>query len=128
MNDRGFTLVVSVMIISAVLLGLAVAAARTLHGTLSSGTSIERWDDAKALAEGCAEQAIWRLTEDQNYAGNETIAINGSPCTIRPVTGNPTPKIVETEATVGNRTYRLRVTVSSLSPPTVSAWDRVTSF
>lgn len=128
MNERpGFTLVVSVMLIAAVLLGLAVTAARTLHGSLSSGTSIEGWDDAKALAEGCAETALWRLNENQTYTGNETITIEGAPCTIRPVTGS-SPWIVETEAAANGRTYRLRVTVTSLSPVTVSSWDRVTSF
>jgi len=125
-KQDGYVLLVSAMIIGLMLIGLAVAATRTLISERASTTVIEREDDARSLAEGCAEHALLKLRNNVNYTGNETVTINGQTCTVKPLL--TTPYRLQTEATVNGQPYRLQVTLSSLSPLTISAWQRVTAF
>jgi hypothetical protein len=122
----GYVLLVSAMIIGLMLIGLAVAATRTLISEHASTIVIEHEDDARSLAEGCADTALLKLRNNVNYTGNETVTINGQTCTIKPLLTSPYR--LQTEATVSSQPYRLQITLSSLSPLTISAWQRVTSF
>jgi hypothetical protein len=127
MNDRrGYVLLVSVMIIGFMLIGLAIAATRTLVTDHAATIVIEHEDDARALAEGCADQALLKLRDNVNYTGNETVTIGSQTCTIHTILTSPSR--IQTEATVNGQPYRLQVTLSSLSPLTISAWQRQTSF
>lgn len=125
-NEKGYVLVVSVMIIGLMLIGLAVAATRALVSERASTIVIEREDDARALAEGCADAALLELRNDVNYAGNETISVGGFACTIRPILTSPTR--IQVEATVSGQPYRLQVELASTDPLEIAKWERVTTF
>ena len=126
-NPRGFTLVISVLVLSTIMLMIAIAAARGLTGELAGGFAVEQEIRAQSLAEGCAESALNALREDHGYAGNETLTIGTGTCTIRPILFGATTT-VETAAIVNNHPYRLRIVISNLSPFTISSWERVSVF
>lgn len=129
MNNRhGFSLIISVTIIGTVLMLVAISSTRVLLQQLSSSVGLEDHIAAKYLAEGCAEQALLRLSEDAQYAGNETITIDGLPCTIRPKELSGSNTVFTTEVQLNTRVYRLRVELSSISPVTILSWERVSFF
>ncbi|TAK04688.1 hypothetical protein EPO33_01695 [Patescibacteria group bacterium] len=129
MNNRpGFSLIISVTIIGTVLMLVAISATRVLLQQLSTSVGLDDHIAAKYLAEGCAEQALLRLSEDAQYAGNETIIIDGLSCTIRPKELSGSNTVFTTEVEVNARLYRLRVELSSTNPITILSWERVASF
>lgn len=126
-NPRnGFILIISVLVLSAVIAVIAAAAAFGLAGSQLRGVELDASSDAKALAEGCAEAALFARRNDDTYAGNETIAIGTGSCTIRPILVGPS-LVIETQATANTRVYRLRVEVD-VATFTISNWQRVASF
>ncbi len=128
-NQRGFTLILSTIIISTVFLLIGITTANQLFGQIENTLGGEDFFQAKILAEGCADAALIELSYDSAYNGNEMRTINGASCTIRPVTTSGPTATIETEAEVNDRIYRLRVEVSNTNPPiTVSSWQRVTTF
>ncbi len=120
-------MIAAVVIISTVLILISATVAQGLMGHAESSTAVAQGLEAKSAAEACAEVALLNLAEDPTYAGNESITIGSSACTIQPIASG-TPTVVETEASVGERTYRLHVEASSLDPVTISAWERVATF
>lgn len=124
---RGFILIISVLVLSAVIAVIAAAAAFGLAGSQLRGVELDNSSDAKGLAEGCAEAALFKRRNDVTYTGNETLTIGTGTCTIRPIIVGP-PLIIETQATANTRVYRLHVEVSNTSTFTISKWQRVAAF
>ena len=125
-NQRGYALVISVLVLGTMLLSIAAATAFSLSRTQLREQGWESGMRAQSLAEGCAEYAILQLRLDGTYAGNEEIEIQGEPCTVRPILLGASTTI-ETEATVDNRVYRLRVEVEP-TDIVIESWKRVITF
>lgn len=123
-NKNGYALLISVIIMTTILLIIATVATRITHDQLVSSVNIQESTKAQALAEGCADIALLRLSQNPAYLGNEIINIQGNTCTIRPISGF----VVEIQAESNNRYYLLQITLSSLNPIAISNWQRVDSF
>ena len=126
MNNRGYALVVSVLIFSTVLMLIGASATLNLIRSREQDTGAEAWTTAEWLAEGCAETALQALREDASYAGNETVTVGSQTCTIRPLNAG-VPTTIETEATVNSRPYRIRILVDP-STFDITSWEHVVSF
>lgn len=128
-NQRGYILVVTVLVLSSVILMVATATAFTLAGVEQRDAERRLGFGAQSLAEGCMETALLKRRLDPSYAGNETVTIDGQTCTIRAfITAASPPLTIQTEATKNSRTYRVQVKISNTSTMAVQSWERVSAF
>jgi hypothetical protein len=123
-TQEGYALIVSVVVISTVLLMLATMSARRVQDAFFVALDLGVMTQARALAEGCAYDALLKRAMDSQYAGDEEVMIQDQTCTIRPIIG----QIIEVEAEVEERYYRLRITLTSDEPPSIDTWERVSTF
>lgn len=123
-QQGGYALLVSVVVIATVLLMLATISARRVQDSFFSALGLQEMTQARALVEGCAQEALYRRSINSQYSGNETLQIMNGTCAIRPIIG----QIVEIEAQSQERYYRVRFTLTADEPPYVSTWERVESF
>jgi len=126
-KKKGFTLIISVMIVSVILALIAVASVQHIVLFRKSGTAYEDEFRAKMLAEGCVEQGLLKFKQDAAYRGNETLTLNGDPCTIRPILGSG-PFTLETEATVNARASRFQIKIADTETYQITQWKPVSSF
>lgn len=126
-NKKGFTLVVSVMIVSVILALIAVASVQHILFLRKGGTAYEDEFNARMLAEGCAEQALLKFRQNQAYRGDEILTLNGNPCTIRPILGNG-PFTLETEATMNTRVSRYQIKIADTETFQITQWKPVSDF
>ena len=126
-EKKGFTLVVSVMIVSVILALIAVASAQHIVFFQKEETAYEDAFAAKILAEGCAEQALLKFRQNQAYRGDEILTLNGDQCTIRPILGSG-PFTLETEAMVNARTSRFQIKIADTESFQITQWKPVSSF
>jgi Tfp pilus assembly protein PilV len=126
-KQGGFTLVVSALLISAVLLSVAAATAALVRVRESNDVTYANHLEARAAASSCLEIALLKRKQDETYAGNETVTTAHFSCTIRPIALGSAPTI-ETQATVGGATYRLRAQADASDGFTVTRWERVVNF
>lgn len=63
-------------------------------------------------AHTCLERALLNLARTPSYAGNETITIDGTVCTIGALSTSGGNKIISVSSTVNRSTTNLRATVS----------------
>lgn len=126
-NEDGYTLLVGILIISAVLLMFALTLSSGLGNRQGSGVSIENNMMARALAEGCMEAAFLERSIDVGWGGNRTIAFGDDTCTIMPII-NGDPITIQTEATKNDSTVRLQAQVNENGEFDIVSWQRVAEF
>ena len=120
-------MLVSVIILSTVMLGFAVLASTLFIKESQIQNILKNKKIAAYAANSCMELALNRLGRNVNYGGNETIIVNGNPCTIRPISGS-SPWIIETESVLGRERARYRANLSSRNPIIITSWEEVSNF
>lgn len=84
-TQRGFIALMATIIISLVLLVMAVKEGNYGWSARFNVLGTEAKEQASALAEGCAEQALASLLTNPNYTGDATTTTSGGTCHIFPV-------------------------------------------
>lgn len=127
---EGFIALTSVLIISSLVLLISIGlSARSISET-NIAMSQQLSNKALALADACAEDALLKLRSDFNYAGNETIMINGSDsCDILSVEGSGgLNRIIKTESDVRGYKKKIRINIAQLNPLQITSWQEVADF
>jgi len=117
----GFAVLTSVIIISAVLLVIALSLGVNSISENQIGMYQSKAQRVFVNADGCAEEALIRLSRDNAYTG-ETISIDSTSCVIS-VAGN----VITVRATNTNYSKSLRINVILLPNPTITSWQEITN-
>ena len=99
-RHKGFIAFTSLLIISAV--ALAIAASISLLGVdeAKSSLSFKKGQESLKLAEGCLEEALIRLRDDNTYSGGSLNLGDGS-CTIG-VSGSGSDRTITIQSTISD--------------------------
>ena len=102
-KQEGFIAITSVLIIGALILVLGISIFHASLTDQSISSSYDSGEQASILADACARQAFFKLKNDINYSGNESIDINGINCSINPIENiNDYTKKISTLVRVGD--------------------------
>ena len=113
------------LIIGAV--GLSVVVSLILLGVGSSRTSfaLEQGNEAKALANACAEEALQQIWNSDTFVGTGNLALGQGSCSFA-VTSDVVPKTIIATGIAGSATRRVSITIDSLRPYLHTAiWQEV---
>src|SRR4030065_1230870 len=105
-KQEGFIAITSILIISALILVLGI---NTFHASLadqSMSSSYRSGEEASFLADFCARKAFIKIKENINYAGDESVEIDGMSCNINLIEDvNDHTKKISTFATAGEQPH-----------------------
>lgn len=125
-KDRdGYVLLLSVLIFTAI--GVLVAVATLQFGMYSSGNSLDliNSNKAKALANGCAEEALLDIQQNTSFSGTVSESLYDGTCEYV-VVDSGSGKIINVEAEVNGVFRKILIEVDQLSPSiNVSAWQEI---
>lgn len=129
-NKEGFILLVSTVIISAVILLIVIGATFRSKEQVLAGFGYLKINQAFNMANLCAEVAIDKLQRILDYAGNETITVNGNSCSILNIEGSGNyNRIIKTQSTVSGYTKKIKVEIQQISfPIIITSWQEVADF
>ncbi|PIP30120.1 hypothetical protein COU12_01720 [Candidatus Jorgensenbacteria bacterium CG10_big_fil_rev_8_21_14_0_10_54_38] len=128
-GEAGFIALISMLIIGALVLVVSVGVSLRSLGEADVSSGKEMAHRALALANLCAEAGLMKVISILNYAGGESIIVDGESCDILAVEGSGNSKTLKTESTVSGYTRKLKVSISQISPAvTVSGWEEVADF
>ena len=127
-TKRGFVALISVIMVSAVLMLIAV--------TLSTSNFFERYDilgselkeKSSANAEACADYGLLVLANNESVLGTTTINISSSEtCLLGPIPTSGNPRIFYVQSVSGNyfTTYKISVDPSTIS---VVSWEEIATY
>lgn len=122
---------IGVVIISAVILVLALSGGLLSISESDMSFQKEQSSVSLYLATACAEHALMELRDSFVYTGNETIAIDGKNCYIRPVINiSGQERIVEVWTDTGNQYRKMRLQVFKEPGQKISIgyWREIADF
>jgi len=123
----GYIALVSALIISAVVFLVVFALGQaSFFGRAGVADAVYK-EQARALAEACVNVALLGLSEDDNYAGDETIAVGGDYCEILPVENASSGRIIYAQGMFGGAYTNFKVTLATATVDIIK-WEEVRSF
>ncbi|MBI2609980.1 hypothetical protein HYW53_02280 [Candidatus Giovannonibacteria bacterium] len=129
-SDNGFAALITVIVLSAILLTVALTLNQSGFFARSAILDSEYKERSSTLAEACVDQALVKLVADPAYGGNETISFGADACSVRPIlfdspaSGKTT---IETKANFNEAITNLRIVVNS-SDHALDSWVEIPSF
>lgn len=122
---RGVATLVTILVIAAVALSVALRASFGSVTQLLSGLGERQSAQSLASADGCVEDALLHLQRNSAYAGG-TIGLGEAVCAVG-VTGSGTVRTVHVTSTVATFSRRLQVDLTILGGQvSVTGWQEKT--
>jgi len=125
-EQKGFIALTTVLLVLVITLVVGISVG--LGSIIEMQASLQKNQSSASyyLANLCAEEALMKLKEDINYAGNEIINMVNGNCSILPVEGQWTIKI---SADSANQIRKIKIVVGQVNPKMlISSWEEVADF
>src|SRR3989339_3601 len=129
MNKKGYIALITVLITGAI--GVAIATSLLLLGLGSSRTSfaLEQSNQAKALANACAEEALQQIRDSTPFTGNGDLAIGRGTCHYTVTTGGGQNRSITASGAVDTIIRKVEIIINRISPLIrVTSWEEKDDF
>lgn len=122
MKQKGYIALVTVLIIGSI--GSAIAISLILLGVGFSRTSfaIEQSNQAKALANTCAENALQQIRSNSSFSGTNTLTLNGGSCSYTVTVLSGENRTVIASGTYGTVIRKISISVTAINPKIIASW------
>jgi hypothetical protein len=128
-HEGGYAALISVLVVGAV--GVAICVSLLLLGLGSSRTSFanEQSNQAKGLANACAEEALQQIRESTSYTGSDDLTLGYGTCSYTVIDQGGQSRSITALGTVGDVVRRVQVSINAIEPlVTVTSWQEVAGF
>ncbi|MDO8468651.1 MAG: hypothetical protein Q7S29_02730 [Candidatus Peribacter sp.] len=126
----GYIFLLSIIMVGAVAVATLSSLLMIGVGSMQIGFTVRQSEQARSLAQTCAERALRSLWEDTAYAGTEELSFVEGQCDILRVGGSGNEnRSVCAEGRVGSTVRRYEILLERVLPSIqVSAWREVDQF
>lgn len=123
-SRSGAMLLMTVLVAGAVALTIGLSVALRGIGELDMGFSGNQSLETLAVADGCVQEALLRLSRDSNYAGTTDLSVGEGKCDIA-VSGISDDRTVAVDAELDRWTRSVILQIDlSTSPITIVEWSQ----
>lgn len=122
---KGYIGLLSVLFVGAV--GSVIAAGVILLGLASSRTSfaLVQSEQAKALANACAEEALLQIRLFLPYTGVGTLTMDAGSCDYSVTTSGGQNRTVSARGFVGSVMRKVSISVTQIVPSLTASWQEI---
>lgn len=128
-NQTGYITLMTVIIM--VTVGTVIGSSLILLGIGATQTSqaVSDANEAAALADACAEDALQRLRLDNATTGTSNLTLGNGTCTYTITNSGGSNRDIEATGTVNDVIRKVAVNIDQLSPIiNISSWQEVADF
>ncbi|HEU0085637.1 MAG TPA: hypothetical protein VFQ59_01610 [Candidatus Paceibacterota bacterium] len=128
-KNSGFVTLVSVLAIGAI--GVAIAVSVILLGVSSSRTSLafQQSNQAMALANTCAEEALQEIRDSILFTGNGNLSIGEGTCSYTVTSQGGESRTITSRGDVGTIVRKVEIVINSITPTIgIASWQEVADF
>ena len=128
-SKSGFITLISVLV--AGVIAAAIATSLILFGLGASRTafSLEQSNQAKGLANACAEEALQRIQSSVSFTGGDTLALGQGTCDYTVTNQGGQNRTIVSTGTVASIVRRVRVVIDKITPSiNIVSWQEVADF
>lgn len=127
--NKGYIALITVLVTGAV--GVAIAVSLLLLGLGSSRTSfaLEQSNQAKALADGCAEEALQQIRDSTPFEGTGNVSLGQGNCTYTVTKQTGQNRTITSSGTVGTIVRKVKIIIDKITPNiNIVSWQEVADF
>jgi uncharacterized protein (UPF0333 family) len=128
-HSSGFVVLLSVLIVSAI--ATAIVVSLLLLGIGSSRTSfaLEQSNQAKALANTCAEEALQQISDSTPFTGTGSLNLGQGSCDYEVTSQGGQDRTITAEGVVGSVVRRVWITINKINPDIdMTRWEELAEF
>lgn len=125
-QQRGFITLISVLVVGAV--GVAIAFSLLLLGVGNARTSfaIEQSNQAKVLANACAEEALQQIRDSTPFTGSGNLTLGQGTCTYTVTSQSGQNRTITSSGTVGTIIRKVKIIIDKINPAIQAvSWQEV---
>jgi len=128
-QEKGYITLLSVLVLGAI--GTSVAISIILSGLNSSKTSfaLEQANQAQALANTCAEEALQEIRDLTLFEGSDNIILGQGNCDYTVINLGDENREIQTIGTVGTIVKKTKIIIDTINPQiNITSWQEVNNF
>ncbi|MEK7123956.1 MAG: hypothetical protein AAB851_03645 [Patescibacteria group bacterium] len=128
-TNTGFIALISVIIIGAVAVSAATSLLLLGIGSSKTGFALEQSNQAKALANACAEQALEIIRENPSYSGTGGLTLGRGTCSYAVIDLGGQNKTINASGTVGSIIRKVKINTNQIAPViNIASWRELADF
>ena len=126
-NKQGFVTLFSLIILMIISIAVFSSILLVNVDSLRSVEAVRQGIIARSLANTCAEVALNKLKDDNNYQGNESLTLTSGSCEILSISGSGnTNRIIRTTGNANQFIRKSEIKVTTLNPSTdIDYWREI---
>ncbi len=128
-KNNGYVVLISVLVLGAI--GIAIVVSLLLLGVGSSRTSfaIEQSNQAKALTNACAEEALQQMRDSTSYTGSGSLTLGQGICAYTVTSQGGQNRTITSSGTVGIIIRKAKIIIDKINPTiNIISWQEVADF
>lgn len=127
--NKGYIALISILIISAVLLLVAVSSGLLSISEANIGLEKGQGSEAFYLATACAEEGLEKIRESSSFSGYGNLAIGEESCSYAVEKLEGQNRIITASGTVQDASGKIKITVDQVLPSIhIASWREVADF
>jgi hypothetical protein len=128
-KNSGYITLLSVLISSAIAVSITISIVLLGLASSRNSFSVEQSNQAKALADSCAEEALQEIRDSDSYSGSSSLSLGQGTCSYTVTSGSGENKNIEAYGTVGTIVRKVEIDLNQLNPTLeATSWQDVEDF
>lgn len=128
-NQRGYITLISVLVVSTISVAITVSLVLLGVGSSRSSFALEQVNQAKALANLCAEEALQEINDSTPYTGTDNLTIGQGTCTYTVTNTGGQNRTITASGTVDTIIRKVSISIDAINPNiNITSWQEVVSF
>lgn len=126
---EGFIALLTVLVVGAVGVVITVSLLLLGLGSSRSSFSLEQSNQAKALANACAEEALQQIRDSTPFSGTGSLTLGQGSCTYTVTKHTGQNRTITASGTVGTIVRKITIAVNNITPNmTFASWTELADF
>ncbi len=128
-NNSGFITLISVLVVGAVSLAVAITLLTTGVNSSKTAVDFEASKAARIIADSCAEEALEKIRETPIFSGAGSLNFNQGGCSYSVVDQGGQNRLISASSTSGSAIRKVLVSVNQIQPRIIiTSWKEVADF
>lgn len=128
-NQRGYIVLITVLVIGAIGVAIAVSVIWLGLGGSKSSFAFEQSNQAKALANACSEEALQQIRDSTPFTGSGSLTLGQGSCSYTVAASGGQNRTITSSGTVGTIVRKVKIIIDTINPTiNVTSWQEVADF
>lgn len=125
-HQKGYIVLITVLVIGAIGVAIAVSVIWLGLGGSKSSFALEQSNQAKALANACAEEALQQIRDSIPFTGTGNLTLGQGTCTYTVINDGAQNRTITASGAVGTVVRKVKITIDKINPNiNITSWQEV---